>query len=130
MLATAAALVVGKLAGILLGARTAVHFGIASRPEAYTWRQVAGAGALGGIGFTMSLFIAGAALEGADFAATKIAVFGASLLAGALGASILWRRQRLRGSASADTKDGAGREHIPEQGTPIERIDTTYWIVP
>jgi NhaA family Na+:H+ antiporter len=128
MLATAVALVVGKLAGIVLGARAAVHFGIASMPETYTWRQVAGAGALGGIGFTMSLFIAGAALEGADFAATKLAVFGASLAAGALGVGILWRRQTPGGSV--DGESGGQRARIPEQGTPIERTDTTYWMVP
>ena len=129
MAATAAALVVGKLAGIVLGARAAVRFGIASRPEAYSWRQVAGAGALGGIGFTMSLFIAGAALEGADFAATKLAVFGASLAAGALGVGILWQR-RNAGSSGDDGTSGMQRARIPEQGTPIERTDTTYWMVP
>ena len=62
MLATVGALVVGKLAGILLGARAAVRLGIANKPDACGWRQVAGAGALAGIGFTMSLFIAGEAL--------------------------------------------------------------------
>ena len=129
MLATVLALVAGKLAGIVLGARAAVHFGIASRPDAYTWRQVAGAGALGGIGFTMSLFIAGAALEGADFAATKLAVFGASLVAGALGVSILWHRRNPVSSAD-DDETGGQRARIPEQGTPIERTDTTYWMVP
>jgi len=50
-----------------------------------------GAGALGGIGFTMSLFIAGVAFpDPADYAAAKIAIFLASLIAGGLGVLILW----------------------------------------
>ena len=130
MVATAVALVAGKLLGILLGARAAVHAGIATRPESYTWRQVAGAGALGGIGFTMSLFIAGAALEGADFAATKIAVFGASLVAGMLGAGILWRRERAGRPITGGGAPGGPPARIVERGTPIERTDTTYWMVP
>ena len=56
---------------------------------------MAGAGALGGIGFTMSLFIAGQAFpEPADYAAAKIAVFIASLIAAALGTAILYLRRR------------------------------------
>jgi NhaA family Na+:H+ antiporter len=49
---------------------------------------------LAGIGFTMSLVIAGQAFTGpGDFAAAKIAVFIASILAGILGVCVLWRRQ-------------------------------------
>ena len=86
------ALVAGKLAGILLGAWLAVRLGIGEKPPSYNWRHVAGTGALGGIGFTMSLFIAGQALTGDDFGAAKVAVFAASLLAGVLGVAILWKR--------------------------------------
>src|SRR6185295_6158573 len=64
---------------------------IAVKPEAYSWRQLIGAGALGGIGFTMSLFIAGQAFPNlADYAAAKIAIFIASLIAGGVGVLILW----------------------------------------
>ena len=90
--ATAFALVAGKLVGIVLGAYVAVRAGAAVKPDSYTWRQLTGAGALGGIGFTMSLFIAGEALTGADFAAAKIAIFLASLTAGGIGLAILWTR--------------------------------------
>jgi NhaA family Na+:H+ antiporter len=63
------------------------------KPDAYSWRQLWGAGALGGIGFTMSLFIAGVAFPNqANHAAAKIAIFLASLMAGAVGALILWRK--------------------------------------
>jgi NhaA family Na+:H+ antiporter len=86
-------LVVGKPLGIVLGAWLAVRAGIAGKPDAYSWRQLCGAGALGGIGFTMSLFIAGVAFpDPADYAAAKIAIFLASLTAGGLGALILWPR--------------------------------------
>jgi NhaA family Na+:H+ antiporter len=99
-------LVVGKPAGILLAARLAVFAGIAVKPDAYSWRQLAGAGALGGIGFTMSLFIAGAAFpDQADFAAAKIAIFLASLTAATLGVLILWAPAR----SAAHDGHGSGR---------------------
>ena len=91
ILAIVLGLVIGKPVGITLAAWLAVRLDIAAKPEAYTWRQLAGAGALAGIGFTMSLFIAGEAFPlTADFAAAKIAIFLASLIAGGLGALILW----------------------------------------
>ncbi len=86
-------LVVGKPVGLVLASWGAVRSGIAVKPEAYTWGQLCGAAALGGIGFTMSLFIAGIAFPDAgDHAASKIAIFVASLIAGAIGVGILWRR--------------------------------------
>ncbi len=49
-----------------------------------------GAGAMAGIGFTMSLFIAGQAFPAeADFEAAKIAVFAASVLAAVIGVTAL-----------------------------------------
>jgi len=77
----------------------AFRSGIAVKPDAYSWRQLCGAGALGGIGFTLSLFIAGVAFpDRADYAAAKIAIFLASLIAGAIGASILWQKPEADGS--------------------------------
>ena len=90
--AIAVALVAGKLVGIFAGARLAMWLRLGFKPNSYTWRQVAGAGAIAGIGFTMSLFIAGQSLTGDDFAAAKIAIFIASLLAGVLGTLMLWKR--------------------------------------
>jgi Na+:H+ antiporter, NhaA family len=92
-------LVVGKPVGIVAAAFLAVRAGVATKPDSYTWRQLCGAGALGGIGFTMSVFIAGVAFpEPADYAAAKIAIFIASLVAGVVGTLILWRKPRLDGS--------------------------------
>lgn len=86
-------LILGKPIGIVLAAWLAVFSGVAAKPDAYSWRQLCGAGALGGIGFTMSLFIAGVAFpDPADYAAAKIAIFLASLIAGGLGVLILWSK--------------------------------------
>ncbi len=83
-------LVLGKPIGIATACWFAVRSHIAVKPEAYSWRQLCGAGALGGIGFTMSLFIAGEAFpDRTVYAAAKTAIFLASLAAGALGALIL-----------------------------------------
>lgn len=101
-------LVLGKPIGIALAAWLAVLSGIATKPDVYSWRQLCGAGALGGIGFTMSLFIAGLALpDPADYAAAKIAIFLASLIAGGLGVLVLW------------PKSGANDERAPTGPTSI-----------
>jgi NhaA family Na+:H+ antiporter len=106
MLAIILGLVIGKPVGIVLASWLAVCFGIAVKPVAYSWRQLCGAGALAGIGFTMSLFIAGEAFpDQADYAAAKMAIFLASLIAGVVGAVILWPRttedRRLRSAQEA-----------------------------
>ncbi len=87
-------LVVGKSTGIVSASWLAVCSGLAVKPQAYSWRQLIGAGALGGIGFTMSLFIAGLAFpSAADYAAAKIAIFIASVIAAVLGTIILYPRR-------------------------------------
>jgi NhaA family Na+:H+ antiporter len=90
--AIALGLVVGKPLGFMVVPALAVWTGIAVKPPNYSWRQLLGAGALAGIGFTMSLFIAGQAMPSADdFAAAKIAVFGASILSAVIGVALLWK---------------------------------------
>ncbi|HEX2199166.1 MAG TPA: Na+/H+ antiporter NhaA [Burkholderiales bacterium] len=103
VLAIALGLVLGKPAGMLLFAAAAVRLRLAVKPAAYSWRQLGGAGALAGIGFTMSLYIAAKAFaDPAHFAAAQLAVFLASLLAGGLGAALL------ASAAQVDQRD-AGR---------------------
>lgn len=93
ILAIMLGLVLGKPLGIVLAAALAVRAGLASKPDAYTWRQMTGAATLAGIGFTMSLFIAAQAFpDPADFAAAKLAVFVASLIAGGVGTALLWSK--------------------------------------
>jgi NhaA family Na+:H+ antiporter len=88
-------LTVGKPVGFLLASWLAVKLAVAEKPPAYSWTQLAGAGALAGIGFTMSLFIAGQAFPLAgDFAAAKVAVFAASILSTLAGIVILVAARR------------------------------------
>ncbi|MDR3390830.1 MAG: Na+/H+ antiporter NhaA [Sulfuriferula sp.] len=94
VLAIVAGLAIGKPLGFVLASALAVRFGIAHKPDTYSWGQLAGAGALAGIGFTMSLFIAGQAFPHVgDFAVAKIAVFAASVLSSVVGVAVLWRTQ-------------------------------------
>jgi NhaA family Na+:H+ antiporter len=103
MLAIILGLVVGKPLGIMLAAALAVQTGIAIKPAAYSWRQLLGASVIGGIGFTMSLFIASQAFpDPIDFAAAKIAIFLASIIAGTAGLAILWHRHE---GAAAEVPD-------------------------
>jgi Na+:H+ antiporter, NhaA family len=91
-------LVIGKPLGMVLFCAAAVWLGLAVKPAEYSWRQLAGAATLSGIGFTMSLFIAAEAFPlAADFAAAKIAVFAASFTAAIAGVAILaWPSATLR----------------------------------
>ena len=94
MLGIATALVIGKPLGFITATAAAVQLGFATKPKAYSWRQLGGAGALAGIGFTMSLFIASQAFpEVSDYAAAKIAIFGGSILSAVIGVAVLWNAQ-------------------------------------
>ena len=105
ILAIMAGLIVGKPLGMTLFTMLAVRFGWASKPAEYSWPQLIGAGSLAGIGFTMSLFIAGQAFTGdSDFAAAKIAVFGASIISAIIGVLILLAVGRSQGDAVDDTE--------------------------
>jgi NhaA family Na+:H+ antiporter len=85
-------LVIGKPVGLVAASALAVKLGVAEKPAEYSWWQLAGAGGLAGIGFTMSLFIAGQAFaDPGDFAAAKIAVFVASIVSAIAGVAVLWR---------------------------------------
>ncbi|CAI8042161.1 Na(+)/H(+) antiporter NhaA [Geodia barretti] len=79
-------LVIGKPIGIILFAWIAVKTGIASLPRDISWVQIAGAALLGGVGFTMAIFVTGLAFtDEALVLQSKLAILIASLAAGALG---------------------------------------------
>ncbi len=85
-------LVVGKPLGIVSFSAAAVALGLAQRPKEISWSLILAAGCLAGIGFTMSLFISGLALDGPALDAAKIGVLVASAVSGALGMALLaWR---------------------------------------
>ncbi|MGH7355739.1 MAG: Na+/H+ antiporter NhaA, partial [Candidatus Rokuibacteriota bacterium] len=85
-----AGLVLGKVVGISLMSWLAVRLGSARLPDGVTWLQVAGAGLLGGVGFTMSLFVGELAFETeALLTAAKLGILAASLIAGVAGYVVL-----------------------------------------
>ncbi|MEJ0087399.1 MAG: Na+/H+ antiporter NhaA [Pseudomonadota bacterium] len=91
-LGIALGLLLGKPAGVVGLCLVAVACGVSSLPEGVRWRHIVGAGMLGGIGFTMSIFITNLAFAGtpALVNSSKLAVLVASLLAGA--AALIWLR--------------------------------------
>jgi NhaA family Na+:H+ antiporter len=96
-------LVLGKPVGITLLSFLAVAVGICRLPLDLKWRHVFGAGLLGGIGFTMSIFITNLAFVGEAelINASKMAILLASLTAGTFG--FLWLK--LFGSPAASDTD-------------------------
>lgn len=80
-------LALGKPIGIVLATTAAVALGLSRLPPDLAWRHVVGAGLLGGIGFTMSIFITNLAFTGqAEVVnASKMAILIASLVSGIAG---------------------------------------------
>jgi NhaA family Na+:H+ antiporter len=85
-----AGLIVGKPLGVTFLCLVAVISGLCRLPLGLHWRHIVGAGILGGIGFTMSIFITNLAFAGNAeiISASKIAILLTSLTAGAIG--FLW----------------------------------------
>jgi NhaA family Na+:H+ antiporter len=88
-LGVVAGLVVGKPLGIALASWLGVRAGLARLPSDVRRSQLVGVGALAGIGFTVSIFIADLAFTGSSVReAATIGVLAASVLAGAVGAAV------------------------------------------
>lgn len=99
-------LVLGKSTGVTLLSWLTVRLGLADLPSGVEWRELYAASWLTGIGFTMSLFIASEAFGVAeDFAAAKVAVFGASLVSALIGVGILWNARSADNDSAASTRD-------------------------
>jgi Na+:H+ antiporter, NhaA family len=89
----AAGLLVGKLAGVVGASLAAMRLGLGTLPDDMTGRHLWGLGTLAGIGFTVALFVTDLAYSsvpsiGVDPA--KLAILAASLVAGLLGAAVLF----------------------------------------
>ncbi|HJQ77951.1 MAG TPA: Na+/H+ antiporter NhaA [Acidimicrobiia bacterium] len=85
-------LVLGKTVGISLASVIAVRLGLGKLPPGTTWWHIVGMAAVGGVGFTVALFVASLAFS--DQATTDLAkagIFSGSLVAGVIG-SLLLRR--------------------------------------
>jgi len=101
-------LVVGKPIGITLFSFAAVTIGLCRLPLDLGWRHVFGAGALAGIGFTMSIFITNLAFTGAADIVndSKMAILVASCLSGLIGFTWLTLRGHpTKADKNADTMD-------------------------
>lgn len=93
-LGIAAGLILGKPVGITLFSFIAVSAGICQLPGELRWNHIIGAGFLGGIGFTMSIFIALLAFDNSEIITNaKFMILLASLLAGCTG--FLWLKYTL-----------------------------------
>lgn len=101
----------GKQIGIALVSYLAIKAKIASMPRGAKWKHIYGASIIGGIGFTMSIFIADLALEhGANLELAKLSIILASLISGISGAVfILLTSKHRRDSEEA----GDGGEDAP-----------------
>jgi NhaA family Na+:H+ antiporter len=90
-----AGLFVGKQVGIMLGAGLLIALGVAQLPRGATWRSLYGVAILGGIGFTMSLFIGTLAFpdDATREAQVRLGVLAGSILSALVGWLVL-RSQR------------------------------------
>ncbi len=87
--AVAAGLFFGKAIGIFGASWLAVKIGVATRPEGVTWPVLGGAAFLGGIGFTMALFIASLGLSGEILLSAKIGIILGSFASAVVGMLVL-----------------------------------------
>ncbi|MEI4197766.1 Na+/H+ antiporter NhaA [Roseovarius sp. E0-M6] len=96
-LAIVVGLVLGKPVGVFGFSWLAVQFGLATRGSGLSWPFIAAGAFLTGIGFTMSLFIAGLAFEQPVLDAAKLGILGGSALSAILGSLLLtWLTLRPR----------------------------------
>ena len=100
-------LTAGKFFGITIAAYLAVRLGIGKLPRGLTWSHVFGLALLGGIGFTVSLFVTALAFPNDPIIAdqAKIGIFVGSFIAGALGYA--WLRWGSSITSSQTTPESA-----------------------
>ncbi len=85
-----AGLVIGKPLGIFIFSFVGAILGLCALPPELKWKNIIGAGCLGGIGFTMSIFITLLAFDNTDVINnSKIAILVASLVSGIIGFVLL-----------------------------------------
>lgn len=108
-------LLLGKPIGIMLFSFLTVKFKIASLPEHVNWVHMLGAAILGGVGFTMAIFVANLAFpEDILVADAKLGILSASLVAGIVGFIFLFLQAK---------KAQAAGQSFAQDADPIEPID-------
>ena len=101
-------LVLGKFVGIYLFTWLAVRSRVTSLPQGMNWRNVAGVSLLGGIGFTVSLFIANLSFGSSDMVLlnqAKLGVLVGTVLAGLLGYVVLNFTLPKAGESTVDSRN-------------------------
>lgn len=99
-------LVIGKPIGITAFSWLAVKLGLAELPQGVNWRGIIGTSLLGGIGFTMALFVASLAFGDATMLDhAKLGILSASTVAGIVGWLVL--RTMFRGAPRTAQDTGA-----------------------
>ena len=89
-------LVLGKPLGIWLFSFIGVGLGLCRLPNDLKWKNIVGAGFLGGIGFTMSIFITILAFDDIHVINnSKIAILLASIVAGTIGFTMLKKNLKI-----------------------------------
>jgi NhaA family Na+:H+ antiporter len=88
-------LVIGKPIGIFGFTYLATKIGLIKKPDDISWSDVVAVGFLGGIGFTMSIFITHLAFaDETIIAAVKLGVFAASFIAATIGVTLIMLKKR------------------------------------
>ena len=126
-------LLVGKPLGIMLMSFIVVKLKVASLPENVNWFHMLGASILGGVGFTMAIFVANLAFSDEALVSTaKLGILAASLLAGVLGFVLLMVQAKaaqrrgvayLSGNSDDVTRQTAGGEAARETKELLRGIE-------
>lgn len=111
-LGVALGLLLGNPIGITLMSWLAVRTGLSELPEGVTWARLHAVSWLAGIGFTMSLFIAGLAVDGAALASAKLSLLVASGCAGLMGTGLLLLALREPGAANGRNTSASRNESL------------------
>lgn len=108
-----AGLLFGKPLGITLASWISVRLRWAALPANVRWIDMHAVSWLGGIGFTMSLFISGLAFHGqSELELAKLGIFAGSLSAGVIGSFLVWRTQNSPAQAECPAEEETGREVV------------------
>lgn len=107
-------LLIGKPIGIVGACWISTRLGIAALPRGATWRQMIGVGTLGGIGFTMALFIATLAFpDAAHLTAAKMGILSGSLLSAIAGTAVLLTCKPAAAASEVELDDSEDESVIP-----------------
>ncbi len=104
-------LLLGKPIGIMLMSCIVIKTKLAPMPENVTWRHLLGASVLGGVGFTMAIFVANLAYSNeAMITLAKCGILAASFMAGVVGFLLLFMQAKHQ-SGNAKSEPTKAEQH-------------------